>query len=111
MTENNEEKNNYIKPIEYIYDVVEQKLVINEDIIKKNNIDSYYISDKGNLIGLIPKTSNVIIIEDEFIKFDKNTRLLYGKNNIIYLDPKKIESTNNPPLYNRTNKFLNNLSK
>jgi len=110
MTDNNEERNNYTKPIEYIYDVVEQKLVINCDIDKKN-IDSYYISAKGNLIGLIPKTSNVIIIEDAFIKFDKNTRLLYGKNNIIYLDPKKIESTNNPPLNSRTNKFLNNLSK
>jgi hypothetical protein len=62
-------------------------------------------------MGLIPGTSNTIIVEGPFKFFNKKTNILYHIDGSGYLlEPTKIEKTKQPPLFDRTIKTLKNLS-
>ena len=86
--------------------------LFNNSSLKTNKIDSYYFSSKGNLLGLIPGTSTIISVEGPFKSYNKQTNILYTIcGDVYYLDPKKAETTKQPPIYDRTVKMLKNLQK
>ena len=78
--------------------------------IKINRIDSYYFSSKGNLLGLIPDTNTIMVIEGPFKNYNKQTNIIYTfSGDAYYLN--RIETTKQPPLYDRTMKILKSLTK
>jgi len=86
--------------------------LFNNSSLKTNKIDSYYFSSKGNLLGLIPGTSTIISVEGPFKSYNKQTNILYTIcGDVYYLDPKKAETTKQPPICDRTVKMLKNLQK
>ncbi len=75
------------------------------------SIESYYFSAKGNLLGLIPGTRLIMIVEGPFIGFDSKTRILTNKlDNKVILIAGKEETTNMPKIYERTKKELKRLT-
>ncbi len=75
------------------------------------SIESYYFSSKGNLLGLIPGTRLIMIVDGPFTSFDSKTRILTNKlgEKVILLLGKE-ETTNMPKIYERTKKELKRLS-
>jgi hypothetical protein len=72
-------------------------------------LHSYYFAEKtGNLIGLLPGTSTVVNIPGPFVSFQK--RCLQTHELTIILPEGKAETSRNPPLLQKTNIRLKELS-
>ena len=80
---------------------------------KVPTIHSYYISSKGNILGLIPNTYLVTSIEGPFKSFNPKTRVITSvSGDQACLPLGKEEKTNMPcKIHERTKKELNRLSK
>ena len=83
------------------------KSYIHGGIIELHN---YYISLNGSIQGIELYTRDFISIPGPFVEYDANKCMLKTHNMSIYLPKGFADKTESPAIYQRTHKFLHDMS-
>ena len=73
-------------------------------------LHNYYISANGILYGIELYSRDFILIRGPYIDYDINKSILKTSNINIYLPKEFADKTELPEIYQRTQKFLNDMN-